>query len=575
MFKKKLLTVAALAFCAAIVTAQTKGTGYPTSRVKATTVNLIEDDVIDSLPFGNEEGKGVLFGQYASNGSKIELGWGNAFGDALWLSIYDGIWLKGDETKTESVTKKYGYAYNGESVNVDYVDEDPRKTESGKKTTTTTNSNGTTTSTTEPTNNFKFQNDFAVGVGINNTIGIQALWSADWTEKKDVVAFKLNDSKDNLEKKDYWELKNETTNSSTGKTTSEEYGKVKNFTRNNVIAFSFRGIGIENDGEVPFFVNLKNVYSSLNFDTKSNNYSSTTAYLSSTQESITADGINQTITIRPGLTAEAGFNLANWGIAKPTISFTEQFSIGFDIVKNKTNFSKTTEKIDTRETTDTTTEYTPGKKLNWRNTLTPALTLDFDILDQLTLKTQVAAGISLAQNNTAAGKTKTVTTNTTYTKATGLSDVTTTTTEAAADGNKNTKSFTTTVSPAINLGLVYQVIPGKTNINFGVNVNPGSYTWKTTETTNANINKVVTTEKKDTTGNTKTSTTVTVNNNSTEGAAETRETSFSNSTGTTGKFGIGATWFFTENAKFDVSYSAGFDNVFGTSAFGVDFAVMF
>ena len=567
MFKKKLLTVAALAFCAAIVTAQTKGTGYPTSRVKATTVNLIEDDVIDSLPFGNEEGKGVLFGQYASNGSKIELGWGNAFGDALWLSIYDGIWIKGDEKKTESVTKKYGYAYNGESVNVDYVDEDPRTTESGKD-----NAN-------KPSNNFNFNNAFAVGVGINNTIGIQALWNADWTEKKDVVAFTYNSNNSSFgkaaETNDGYTLKKETTQSSAGKTTSEEYGKIKNFTRNNLIAFSFRGIGIENDGEVPFFVNLKNVYSSLNFDTKSNNYSSTTAYLSSTKESITADGIDQTITIRPGLTAEAGFNLANWGIAKPTISFTESFNIGFDILKNKTNFSKTTEKRTERVTTETTTEYTPGKKLSWTNTLTPALTLDFDILDQLTLKTQVAAGISLSQYNKAAGKTKTVKTDTTYTKATGLSSVTTTTTEEAADNNRNTKSFTTTVSPAINLGLVYQVIPGKTNINFGVQVNPGSYTWNTTEMTNANINKVETTESKDTTGNTKTSTTVTVNNNTTTGAAETRETSFSNSTGTTGKFGIGATWFFTENAKFDVSYSAGFDNVFGTSAFGVDFAVMF
>lgn len=570
MFKKKLLTVAALAFCAAIVTAQTKGTGYPTSRVKATTVNLIEDDVIDSLPFGNEEGKGVLFGQYASDDAKIELGWGNAFGDALWLSIYDGIWIKGNEKKTESVTKKYGYAYNGESVNVDYTDEDPRKTES------------------DTSNTFNFNNDFAVGVGINNTIGIQAVWGADWTENKDVVAFKANNdsisSTTDLTKSNSALLKKEKTTSSTGETISEEYGKVKNFTRNNKITFNFRGIGIENDGEVPFFANLKSVYSSLNFATKSNDYTATRAFLSSTKESITADGIDQTVTIRPGLTAEVGFNLANWGIAKPTISFTEDFNIGFDIVKNKTNFSKTTEKRSERVTSETTTEYTPGKKLDWKNTLTPALTLDFDLLDQLTLKTVVGAQIGLAQTNVAAGKTKTVKTDTTYTKATGLSTVTTTTTEDCAkdsSGNyiQDSKKFETTVSPAIALGLVYQVIPGKTNINFGVNVNPGKYSWTTTETTNANINKVVTTEQKDEQGMTKTSTTVTVNNDSTIGTAEKRETEFKNlvgtNGGTSGNFSIGATWFFTENAKFDVSYSAGFGNVFGTSAFGVDFAVMF
>ena len=45
---------------------------------------------------------------------------------------------------------------------------------------------------------------------------------------------------------------------------------------------------------------------------------------------------------------------------------------------------------------------------------------------------------------------------------------------------------------------------------------------------------------------------------------------------TTADFNIGATWFFTENAKLDVYYKNSFSGIFAnTNTFGIDFAVMF
>lgn len=556
MFKKKLLTLAALAFCAAIVTAQTTARTVPTSLVNEATAGLIEDDAIDSLPFGNEDGKGIVFGKFVTgNNGKIELGWGNAFGDALWLSIYDAIAITGDEEKEESVRKFYGYnntvGTNGDGVNTDYVDERPRQIN---------NATG---------NTFNFRNDLAVGVGINNKIGVQIGWYANWTEKKD-VAVSLTAGKALGAENDPTEIKKDETTSSSGLTESTKYDKIKNYTRNNVIAFGFKGIGIEDDGEVPFYANLKNVYSSLDFDTKSENYSYSKDFLGANKQSVTADGINQTITIRPGVKAVAGFNFADWGVVKPSVSFEEDFNIGFDIVKNKTNYNDVLESnTDTRITTDTTYEYKPGKKLSWTNTLTPKVGFDFALLDQLTLKASASAAIQLDQYNKEAGKTKKVATETTYTRSTGLSTVKTVTTEAG--DSRNTKQFTTTVTPEIDLGLVYAVIPEKTNINFGVKVAPGSYKWKTTESTNSNINTVTTTENKDAQGDASSYTTVSMANNS----AETLKKEF-DADPTSATLHIGATWFFTEDVKFDVYYSNAFGSLFGNAnTFGAEFSVKF
>ena len=114
------------------------------------------------------------------------------------------------------------------------------------------------------------------------------------------------------------------------------------------------------------------------------------------------------------------------------------------------------------------------------------------------------------------------------------------------------------------------MIPGKTNLNFGIEVAPGSYSWTTKETTNSNINTITTTKTTDEYGVTGTSKNVQIANNGTE----TKETTFVNY-GTAANFRLGATWFFTENVKLDVTYGSSFGDVFGTSKFGADICVLF
>lgn len=559
MLKKKLLTFAAAAFCVALVTAQSYA--VPTSLVKASTAGLIEDGVIDSLPFGNEEGNGVVFGEFATGAADstaaLHLGWGNSLSDTLWLSVYDAFTISGSETSTESVTKAYG-AKDG--VNPDYTDERPR--------TTSSNAN----------NSVAFENNLAVGVAFNNTFGVQAGWYADWTNRKDVAtAF---DTTNGGFGNTATTIKSDSANSTTGQSVSEAYDNIKNYTRRNMIFFNFKGAGIENDGEVPFWAKLSTVYVNLNFNEKSNDWSKSTSYLGSTKQSESAKGINQTITIKPGVVGEVGFNLKEWGVVKPSVAIKEQFDISFDIAKYNTSYTKT---VDVAATTTTTTvdyEKTPGKKLVWNNTLTPAFVMDFQLMDELTLKTSVSAGLNFAMNNSDAATYKTTKTNNKeFNKGTGhYASYTTTTTEWA--DTQNVHEFTTSVIPAISLGLVYQLNPGKTNINFGVNFQPGTYSWKTTERTNSNINYVTTSESVDAAGMSTVSKTVNQPNGNTLGTtytagAESREVKFTNGT-TSAIFNIGATYFFTENAKLDVWYQNNFATLFkDTNTFGAEFSVMF
>ena len=172
------------------------------------------------------EGKGVIFGQYSSANGKIELGWGNSLSDTLWLSVYDGYTMNGDETETESLQKKYGQK---DGINIDYVDE-TRKISSSIN------------------NDWYFGNTLAVGAGINNTFGVQAVWTADYYNYKDhPYTFDATTGKWNIGILPT-SIKSESADSSAGTTTSEEYTNIKNYNNYNTIRFNFKGVGIENDG---------------------------------------------------------------------------------------------------------------------------------------------------------------------------------------------------------------------------------------------------------------------------------------------------------------------------------------
>lgn len=546
MFKKKLLTLACAVFCAAIVTAQT-----PKSEVSEATYGLVEDGAIDSLAFGNEDGNGIVFGKYDNNNGKVELGWGNALSDTLWLSFYDGFTIYGNTRESESVTKVYGV---NDGVNVDYVDERPRVHKAD-------NSAGVG-------NSMWFNNVFAAGVAINNTFGVQAVWDANWSNWNKAATITAGNSIMSAGDNGTDTLSSEEKFSATGKKVSKSYDNVENFSRANKITFNFKGAGIEDLGDIAFYAKLNKVYTDLNFNKRANDYSEKTSVFGTTTEKITANGLFSATTIRPGIEIETGFNLPEWGVVKPSIAFVEDFNIGFDVIESNTSYTNVKEDNTEKNTKKTDFEYTPGKTVDWKNTFTPKFKFDFDVLEQLTLKAEVSAAVAVAQNNKEAGTWKTTETSTTYYKTYGETSKTVKTTEGG--DRQNVNEFKTTVTPKIDLGLVYQLIPGKTNLNFGIEVAPGSYSWTTTETTNSNINTITTTKTTDEYGVTGTSKNVQIANNGTE----TKETTFVNY-GTAANFRLGATWFFTENVKLDVTYGSSFGDVFGTSKFGADICVLF
>ena len=154
MLKKKLVTIVAAAFCVALVTAQS-------SAVNNVTTGLIEDGAIDSFKFGTEDGSGVIFGQYNNADKQVVLGWGNLLSDTLWLSVYDA-WNFKNAYATETATAN-NFSIADDGINVDSTK---------------------TTRKVEGRSYNKIFNTLGIGAGINNTLGFQLVWEADYTMYK-------------------------------------------------------------------------------------------------------------------------------------------------------------------------------------------------------------------------------------------------------------------------------------------------------------------------------------------------------------------------------------------------------
>lgn len=218
MLKKKLVTIVAAAFCVALVTAQS-------SAVNNVTTGLIEDGAIDSFKFGTEDGSGVIFGQYNNADKQVVLGWGNLLSDTLWLSVYDA-WNFKNAYATETATAN-NYSTADDGINVDYTK---------------------TTRKVEGRSYNSIFNTLGIGAGINNTLGFQLVWGADYTMYKNPAtgtnlnwgtAAIPNDSGANNRV-----IKEEINNPDTGVNTKKEWTKFANNNINNYFTVNFKGVGI-------------------------------------------------------------------------------------------------------------------------------------------------------------------------------------------------------------------------------------------------------------------------------------------------------------------------------------------
>lgn len=550
MLKKKLVTIVAAAFCVALVTAQS-------SAVNKVTTGLIEDGAIDSFKFGTEDGSGVIFGQYNNEDKQVVLGWGNLLSDTLWLSVYDA-WNFNNSYATETATAK-NESTADDGINVDFTK---------------------TTRKVEGRSYNKIFNTLGIGAGINNTLGFQLEWEADYTMYKNpatgaslnwgTVAIPNDSGTQRV-------IKEEINDPDTGVNTKKEWTKFANNNIKNNFTVNFKGVGIEDLGDIDFFVKLNKVSFDWESTNRTGDYTESETTNGKTTSETTITGKNTINTLTPGLNFDLGLNVIDNDIATVKFVYEDDFSMFF---KPSTNESTKTEKTPgTEEETTTTNSYKVeyGKYLQWSNKFEPKLAAEFNVAKPLKLKAQLALPVKLTQTIDEVGKYERTTQEETFDRKKGYSYLsspkkTTTGKYQNSDGGTQNKTvFETEIAPKLSAGFVYEVTPGKFNVNFGVSAQP-KYTWTTTTLTNANINTVTVTETKDKGGNVTTSKEVTVNNN---GNDETKTTALSASCPT--EINLGATWFFTENVRFDayiLSYF-GNDNLFSLSSAGASVTVKF
>lgn len=531
MLKKKLVTIVAAAFCVAFVTAQQSG-------VNKVTTGLIEDGAIDSFKFGTEDGSGVIFGQYNNADKSVVLGWGNSLSDTLWLSLYDAWnFVKLDQDATETSTAiNNANAYDG--INVDFT---------------------TTTRKVQGKNANNISNLLGIGAGINNTLGFQLVWGANYSVCKNPAAG--GDTPNWGENAISWDwgserlIKEEVNEPGNGRNTKKEWTKFANNVIFNNFAVNFKGVGIEDLGDIDFFAKLNKVYFNWGSANRTGDYTASTTINGKTTSETTITGKNTENTLTPGLIFELGLNVIDNDIATVKFVYEDDFSMSF---RPSTNESTKTEKTPGTETETTTTnsykvEY--GKYLQWSNKFEPKLAAEFNVAEPLKLKAQLALPVRLTQTIDSANKYEKVSQTETFYRTSGYSTLTKTTETGEEskldndlDGNtkQNKDRFGTYFAPKLSVGFVYEVTPGKFNVNFGAYAQP-TYEWTTTTRTNANINTVTVTENKDQDGNVKTLEPVVVVNDN--GVDETKTTALT--TSMNAGINLGATWFFTENVSFD------------------------
>ena len=532
MLKKKLVTIVAAAFCVALVTAQSSAVN---SAVNKVTTDLIEDGAIDSFKFGTEDGSGVIFGQYNNADKQVVLGWGNLLSDTLWLSVYDA-WNFKEAAATETATAK-NESTADDDINVDFTK---------------------TTRKVEGMNSNCIVNTLGIGAGINNTLGFQLVWDADYEVIKNPLT------------------KKEINDPGTGNNTKNEWTKFAHNNIKNNFTVNFKGVGIEDLGDIAFFAKLNKVFFNWESTNLTGDYTASTTINGKTTSETTFTRKNTENTLTPGLNFDLGLNVIDNDIATVKFVYEDDFSMSFKpSTYESTNTFKT---LGTAEEKTTTNSYKVeyGKYLNWSNTFEPKLTAEFNVAKPLKLKAQLALPVTLTQTIDEVGKYESTAQEETFYRKNGYSYLSSPkTTETGkyqnSDGETQNKTvFETKIAPKLSAGFVYEVTPGKFNVNFGVSAQP-TYTWTTTTLTNANINTVTVTETKDNRGNVTTSKEVTVNNN---GDAETKTTALSTSCPT--EINLGATWFFTENVRFDayILNSFGYD-LFNLTKAGASVTVKF
>ena len=367
-------------------------------------------------------------------------------------------------------------------------------------------------------------------------------------------------------------IKEEINDPDNGVNTKKEWTKFANNDIDNNFIVNFKGVGIEDLGDIDFFAKLNQVYFNWNSINRTGDYTESETTNGKTTSETTITGKNTINTLTPGLNFDLGLNVIDNDIATVKFVYEDDFSMSFKPSTNESTKTVKTPGIAEEITTTNSYKVEYGKYLKWENKFEPKLAAEFNVAKPLKLKAQLALPVTLTQTIDDADKYEKVSQTEIFDRTYGYSELNKKTTETGREGiAENSDEFITEIAPKLSAGFVYEVTPGKFNVNFGVSAQP-TYTWTTTTLTNANINTVTVTETETEyhLGNVETSKEVTVN----KGNDETKTTALT--TSMNAGINLGATWFFTENVRFDAYILTSFnENLFDLGTAGVSVTVKF
>lgn len=516
----------------------------PVSFLKSTTYNLFEDETVDNLAWGVEDADGLVLGGFLPGEGKynFNIGAGAVLG-SMWWSIYDFGSFAANQTTTKSV-KLDTIAKDG--INTDYTEAD-------------------TYSQPHRNNANAINNELYVSFAPGDW-GIQSYWKIADTS----VAGDIGKSKYHTETK------------ATGASSDSVYNETRR-NATNTFGANFKGIGFADLNDADLYLQLNYFEVAWDLAKTAQKTTQESKYAGKAYSTTKINDKQATNKFTPAFEAEMGFNLPDLGSMSTKFVLTEAFKSTFAIQNKKkvtdsvayayTNSVATTKT--TTKTTITTKDGTAANRFTWDNTLTPTFVFDFDVGERLAVKASAGAAINVKNTPGAKnGYTTTVTETTTYNELAKTTTKSYSKSVALVNGtylSTITEQVITKVTPSTSLALVYQVKPEKFNLNMGVKWNPSTLTWTASKTTRQtaketsyvyNINeagtKTVTTDS--VTPHTFAADTA-ADDNQANFTAESKSTTFTAAAATAPELQIGASWFITEKATLDISYTTAFANV--------------
>lgn len=414
---------------------------------------FFNDNAVDLLNTGVDEGKGIAFVEVYNKElgmpRDFNVGAGSWINDSLWLGIFYTNSNVFSSTHNKSVSREYTNLETGNPV----VDIETTETDSITNTSALVNSVSV---------NF-YDKDSEFGGEIyytNKTNGF---------DKTDTNNASANDD---------------------SVSTAEKTNRVmKNFSyafKNN-FGMNFSGLKTEASGENDFYLALSNVDFMVNGISQSmKDVLEKTKYDDVINQGNLGTYSSKIISyqkIGGTVKGEFGFNLQDAGALSTSFVLEDEIG-GYGTgmygkqVEKYTN-TTTPEKY----TSEGIVKIKPTANFELVNTATPKFNFTFDAGSRVKVAANIKTPVALSYNVNSVDYYESVATTVVENLTNNTKTTKVETEQAVLGGDTNDRNtFSASVSPEINAGIVWAVSPDKFNLNFGVAANAGTYAWENVTT---------------------------------------------------------------------------------------------